>query len=156
MKVTSIAMDRPSLAVTPIGNRYYKVAQDTRISVFTDSGCFDFYFKEGFVTNFRSGGRLVDGFIDQVGDEKKSLIYLIHDAFYTPCEYCKGEHPVSRELADEFLRDGLEWAGMGWFKRNLVYRSVRLFGKSAYAEDDHLTETNKLLFTFQWNAEEAA
>lgn len=155
MNIYSIVMDKPCLAVTPTGNRYYKLSQDTNISVITDIGCFEFGFKAGFVTNFRSGGRFVDRFIDQVGDEKKSLIYLIHDAFYTPCDDCEGEHPATRELSDEFLRDGLEWAGMGKIKRNVVYYSVRAFGKSAYEEDDFLTDTNRTLFTFRWSAKEA-
>lgn len=156
MNVYSIIMNNPSLSVTPLGDRFYKLAQDTDINVYTDIGCFEMSIKAGFVTNFRSGGRFVDGFVDQVGDENKSLIYLIHDLFYTPCDYCNCEHPVTRELADEFLRDGLEWAGMGKFKRNVVYYSVRAFGRNAYEEDDHLTETNRVLFTFRWSAKEAA
>lgn len=155
MNVYSITMNKPSLAVTPLGDRYYKLAQDTDIMVHTDIGCLEMSIKAGFITNFRSGGRFVDGFVDQVGDEKKSLIYLIHDLFYTPCDDCNGEHPVTREFADEFLRDGLEWAGMGKLKRNVVYYSVRVFGKKAYEEDDHLTDTNRVLFTFKWSAKEA-
>lgn len=156
MNVYSIVMDKPCLAVTPLGNRYYKLAQDTKISVITDIGCLELGVKQGLVTNFRSGGPLVDRFVDQIGDEQKSLIYLIHDLMYTPCDDCNGEHPVTRELADEFLRAGLEWAGMGKFKRNVVYYAVRAFGKSAYEEDDDLTDTNKVLFTFSWSAKEAA
>lgn len=156
MNVYSIIMDRPSLVVEPIGNRYYKLAQDTRISVITDIGCLDFSVKQGFITNFRSGGVAVDKFVDQIGDQQKSLIYLIHDLCYTICDDCNGEHPVTRELADEFLRAGLEWAGMGKFKRNVVYYAVRAFGKSAYEEDDDLTETNRVLFTFNWAAKEVA
>lgn len=124
--------------------------------VYTDIGVFIADIREGFISNFRSGGRLVDGIVDQVGDEQKSLIYLFHDLCYTPCDYCSGEHPVTRALADEFLRDGLEWAGMGKFKRNLVYYAVRTFGNGAYEEDDHLTATNRMLFTFTWQAKEAA
>lgn len=156
MNVYSIVMDKPCLAVTPLGNRYYKLAQDTSISVITDIGCLEFGVKQGLVTNFRSGGPLVDRFVDQIGDEQKSLIYLIHDLMYTPCDDCNGEHPVTRELADELLRAGLEWAGMGKFKRNVVYYAVRAFGKSAYEEDDDLTDTNKVLFTFSWSAKESA
>ena len=156
MKVYSIVLDQPSLAVTPMGDRYYKLAHDTKISVFTDIGCLEFGVKQGLVTNFRSGGPLVDRFVDQIGDEQKSLIYLIHDLCYTICDDCNGEHPVTRELADEFLRAGLEWAGMGKFRRNTVYYAVRAFGKSAYEEDDHLTPTNRMLFTFNWFAKDAA
>jgi hypothetical protein len=109
-----------------------------------------FRFFEGFVTNFRSGGVLVDGFIDQVGDEKKSLVYLVHDAIYTPCLALDFEHPVSRLLGDQFLRAGLRWSGMGSFKASCVYNSVRLFGASAYDEDDAFTAMNSRLFTFEW------
>lgn len=152
MKVKSITTDNGALAVTPIGNRYYRLCRDTRIIATTDNGCFDVFVQAGFKTNFRSGGVLVDGLIDQVGDELKSMAYLIHDIFYTPCDACGGDHPVSRALADEFLRDALAYAGMGYIKRSLVYRSVRLFGNSAYEEDDDLTEANRKLFKFIWTA----
>ena len=150
MKVKSITTDIGSLSVTPIGDRYYRINCDTKIKSVTSIGCFNVFVQAGFITNFRSGGVLVDGFVDQVGDEQKSLVYLLHDIFYTPGDSCGGEHPVSRALADEFLRDALAWAGMGSFKRNLVYRSVRMFGNSAYVEDDNLTETNRKLFKFSW------
>lgn len=152
MNIYSVTTSTPNLSVVPIGNRYYRLATDTTVIVHMDSGCMIVDFKAGFVTNFRSGGVAVDRFVDQIGDEKKGLIYLLHDAFYTPCAACGGEHPVSRELADEFLRDGLGWAGMGKVKRNVVYYSVRAFGKSAYEEDDHLTKTNMPLFKFRWTA----
>lgn len=156
MKIYAVTLSTPSLAVTPLGDRYYKLSNDTVVYVHTPEGCLTFSFKSGFVTNFRSGGRLVDGFIDQIGDEHKAIIYLLHDAAYTPCASCNGEHPLSRAMADEILRDGLAWAGMSKFKRNLVYYSVRAFGRKAYEEDDHLTETNKELFSFTWSAREAA
>lgn len=152
MKVYSIASSPAPLKVTPIGNRLYRVAEDVTIRVCLDEGMWVFRFFKGFVTNFRSGGVLVDGFIDQIGDEKKSLVYLVHDAIYTPCLALDFEHPVSRLLGDQFLRAGLRLAGMGSFKASCVYNSVRLFGASAYDEDDPLTETNARLFTFEWVA----
>lgn len=152
MKVLSVTLNRPHLSVTPVGNRYYRVAGDVDAYVQTDVGRFTFGFKEGFISNFRSGGPFVDRFIDQVGDEKKSLIYLIHDCLYTPCKYLNGEHPLSRKMSDEFLRDGLVWAGMPKWEASLVYDMVRLFGRSAYEDDDHLTQENSGLFTFLWLA----
>lgn len=152
MKVNSITTDTLALAVTPMGNRLYKVATDTRVDVLTDEGTFAFFFSRGFVTNFRSGGSCVDAFIDQIGDEKKALCYLVHDAVYTPCVACGLEHPLSRRKGDEILRAGLLWAGMGSFKSWLVYRSVRMFGRSAYEDDDALTSANSKLFRFEWRA----
>lgn len=150
MKVCSITTSPAPLKVTPIGNRLYRVAEDVTIRVSTDEGVWVFRFFKGFVTNFRSGGVAVDSFIDQVGDEKKSLVYLVHDAIYTPCIALGFEHPVSRMLGDKFLRAGLRWAGMGSFKASCVYNSVRLFGASAYDEDDALTAANSRLFAFEW------
>lgn len=150
MKVYAITLDKPCLAVTPIGNRYYKLSQDTTITVEASEGRLVFTVKQGFISNFRSGGILVDTFIDQIGDQNTSLVYLIHDLCYTPCSSCNGKHPTTRELADEILRGGLEWAGMGKIKRNMAYYSVRAFGKWAYEEDDHLTSTNSALFSFRW------
>ena len=150
MKVYSITTSPAPLKVTPIGNRLYKVAEDVTIRISTSDGVWVFRFFNGFVTNFRSGGVLVDGFIDQIGDECKSLVYLVHDAIYTPCLALDFEHPVSRLPGDQFLRAGLRCAGMGSFKASCVYNSVRLFGAPAYDEDDSLTAANSRLFTFEW------
>lgn len=150
MNVRSISTDTLALAVTPIGDRLYRLACDTKVSVQTDEGVFLFEFLRGFTTNFRSGGVAVDSFIDQVGDERKSLCYLVHDAVYTPCDALGGEHPLSRIKGDEMLKAGLLWAGMGKFRAALVYNSVRLFGHDAYWDDDALTSYNSRRFAFGW------
>lgn len=152
MKVHDIKIDTMALAVTPLGDRLYKLAQDTTLKVCTDEGVFVFSLQKGFVTNFRSGGRIVDGFVDQIGDEKKALCYLVHDAIYTPCAALGMEHPLSRKKGDELLRAALVWAGMSRFKASLVYYSVRAFGHSAYWDDDELTAENSKLFNFRWLA----
>lgn len=141
------------ICVCPLGNRFYRLFEDLHISIFTDEGTFRFKFKAGFVTNFRSGGILIDRFIDQMGDLWQQAAYLCHDAAYTPCAALKMEHPISRKLADELLRAVLIHAGMSKFKASLVYNSVRLFGKPAYEDDDKLTETNSQLFSFEWSAD---
>ena len=156
MKVKEIQIDtadrRNEICVVPLGNRLYRLATDTVIRIVTDEGDFVFSFDSGFVTNFRSGGIFIDHFIDQIGDTLQQVAYLCHDAAYTPCASLKMEHPISRELADELLRAVLEYAGMGRVKASLVYNSVRLFGSSAYNEDDELTATNSKLFSFHWVA----
>lgn len=155
MKVLGLVCTPAPLKVVPIGDRLYPLANDTKVAVITDEGTFEFLFKAKFVTNFRSGGTLVDLFIDQIGDEKKALIYLIHDAIYTPCATLNMEHPLSRKLGDELLRAGLLYCGMSEFKAALVYYSVRAFGESAYMDDDALTSSNSKLFKFEWTANDA-
>ena len=151
MKILAVNKSGP-LLVTPMGNRLYKVGADISVCVRTDIGCFIFDIFTGLVTNFRSGGWGVDPIIDQMGDEDKALMYLLHDLIYTPCDALCMEHPTSRKLGDQLLRAGLRYFGMGRFKASLVYNSVRIFGESAYLEDDALTSANSKLFTFKWVA----
>ena len=157
MKVKRILIDtadrRNEICVCPCGNRLYRLATDTIVRIVTDEGNFVFSFDAGFVTNFRSGGIMIDRIIDQIGDTLQQAAYLCHDAAYTPCAALKMNHPISRKLADELLRAVLVHAGMGRFKASLVYNSVRLFGKSAYEDDDELTEKNSKLFNFEWRAD---
>ena len=149
MNVIKIATNRV-LAVTPLGDRLYRLSEPITISIATDEGTLVYSFEAGFVTNFRSGGPLVDRFVDQIGDESKAICYLTHDAAYTPCKACSGEHPISKALADKILMESLILAGMSKWKAKIVHTAVKLFGGEAYEEDDELTETNSKLFTFEW------
>lgn len=150
MEVLDIYTASKALAVEPLGDRYYRLAQDEEVYVITDEGTLKFHFCKGFVTNFRSGPLGVDRFIDQIGNHATQLAYLTHDAAYTPCAACGFEHPLSKPLADEILRQALILAGMKPWKARLVKSSVTIFGASAYYEDDRLTESNSRLFSFGW------
>lgn len=150
MKILDININTPALAVVPVGDRYSRLFLDTVIEVTTGEGVYKFMFNHGFMTNFRSGGVLVDLFIDQIGDEKKALWYLVHDAIYTPCAALGMEHPLARKTGDELLKAGLIFSGMSKFEAGLVYRSVRMFGHSAYWKDDEHTQSNSRLFNFEW------
>lgn len=156
MKIKSVIVngrrDKFSLEVIPMGNRLYKLSKPLYVRVYTDEGVFTFAFDFGFVTNFRSGGVLVDFFLDQIGTTLVQIAYLLHDACYTPCLALEMEHPISRKLADEMLRAMLEYAQMDAVQSWIVHKSVRLFGGSAYEEDDELTAENSKLFTFNWEA----
>jgi hypothetical protein len=150
--VINNGIPNPNILIFGLGNRLYRLAEDLIIYVYTNEGVLIFKFRKGFVTNFRSGGMLVDGIIDQLGNVWMQAAYLCHDAAYTPCFALDMEHPISREFADEVLKGMLLFAGMGKFKASLVYNSVRVFGSGAYEEDDELTEANSKLFTFTWRA----
>lgn len=151
LKVLSIVISEP-ISVNPMGNRLYKIANKRlTIRIYTNQGCLVFVFEKGFVTNFRSGGRFVDAFVDQIGNTQTiQACWLFHDLCYTPGR--SGEHVVSRKLADELLYAALIYAGMNTTKAALVYYSVRLCGESAYEEDDALTSSNSKLFSFEWSA----
>lgn len=142
-----------SIAVCPAGKRYYDISSFVELIAHTDEGVIRCSLQPKFRSNYRSGGRCVDPFIDQIGETLPvQASWLFHDANYTPCEACDGEHPVSRLFADELLRAMLIYAGMSKAKANLVYLSVRMFGGSAYDDDDELTKKNSKLFSFSWGA----
>lgn len=156
MKVTKVEAkdwfgnELKSIAVFPCGNRYYKASYYFKLSVYTDDGKVYIYeFYPNFELNYRSGCLIVDVFIDQIGSSlEEQAAYWAHDAAYTPCASLGGKHPIGRKEADELLRAMLRFAGMSSFKASCVYNSVRLFGGSAYKEDDHLTKANSELFNF--------
>lgn len=66
MKILAITKSAP-LTVVTMGNRLYRLPGPFLARVITDEGAFVFKFVGGFVTNFRSGGVLVDAFVDQIG-----------------------------------------------------------------------------------------
>lgn len=153
LEVVDIKSFPDPIPVYPLGDRYFKLSELSRIDIYTkNDGVFKFTFYPGFVTNFRSGGRLIDCFIDQFGNNDQQRSYLPHDAVYTPCDNCNGEHPLSRKFGDELLRACLIYSKMNKAKANAVYLSVRAFGGRAYSDDDQFTRENRKLFKFEWSA----
>lgn len=134
----------------PTGGRLYRILTMNKVEVMTDEGKFTYIIYPNFVTNYRSGGPLVDIFIDQMGSIWSQLAYLVHDLNYTPCLASRMEHPLSRKASDGLLKAMLIFGKMGFVRARIVYRTVRLFGGLAYKEDDSLTELNSQLFRFEW------
>lgn len=136
-----------------LGDRYYSLAQETKIEITCKLAnnsirILKYDFKPNFITNFRSGGILVDGFVDQLGTELEQICWLIHDSNYTICSFLKDKHPLTKNEADNLLYNMLLFAGLNKFKDKVIFESVQLFGKSAYYKSDNLTDSNKKLFTF--------
>jgi hypothetical protein len=149
---------RRVLDLYALGNRYYELAEEKthiEINIRKVDGSLVtlvYDFARYFVTNFRSGGVLVDGFVDQIGTELEQICWLVHDCDYTPCELLKGKHPLSKNDADELLYVMLAFAGLPAWKDKAVWASVHVFGASAYRDDDELTEKNSKLFTFGYQS----
>lgn len=133
-----------------VGNRFYKLAQPARITVRYDScGEWEFEFARGVVINFRSGGPLVDLFCDQMGENQFiQAAYAIHDLMYTPIN--QGSHAFTRQFADDKLYDMLIYAGMPKIKAKMIFAAVRMFGGSAYTDDDKYTKDNIYLMSYTW------
>lgn len=149
MELISVATLNNDLGLKPMGDRYYSLTNDIEIRLeFTGGLTYIYHFNKDFVTNFRSGAPIVDCFTDQIGDTLQALAYLIHDANYTPCSMLSLNHPLKKIDSDNLLYQMLVYSGFSKIKAKIIYEAVKLFGKSAYYDDDKLTAKNKLAFSF--------
>lgn len=163
LKMLGIEYSEP-IELTALGNRFYKLTNPHSTNfVFKDLKLDKIYiiranYLAGFITNFRSGGPLVDFFIDQIGNQRMQELYLFHDAAYTPNSLMDGEpkHLLSKSKADEILRAGIifaldknpkRWKWANRVKARIVKLAVTLFGGSAYRDNDAVTDKNSALFT---------
>jgi len=84
----------------------------------------------------RSGSHAIDFIVPKfTGSILYNLAILVHDFNYTRNE--DGGHYLSRLLSDKLLREMIRVSGgLNALKRALMYRALRLFGNSAYEEEN--------------------
>ena len=83
----------------------------------------------GFKTNFASVPRIFRNIIQQWGKHGNAAI--IHDYLYT--KDCKPS--VRRKIADQIFLEAMKYSKVGFFKRQLMYRSVRIFGEMNWKKE---------------------
>lgn len=84
----------------------------------------------GFVTDFASIPRIFWNILPPAGLYAKAA--LIHDWLYY--QGCVGDVSVSREYADTVFLHAMEELGVSWFRRQVMYRAVRVFAGSLWAK----------------------
>lgn len=143
-------LEKTPIILRPVGDRHYALHEPVHFKIhFGDHGQFEFDANRECCIDFRSGGPLVDFFIDQMGEnENIQFAYIMHDMFYTAGP--NGKHAVSRAFADDRLYDVLIYGGMPKWKAWLVHKAVRLFGRQAYEQEDIWSTYNKYNFTIKW------
>ena len=77
----------------------------------------------GFVTNFASIPRVFWSVLPPWDRHMKAAVF--HDYLYNTKR-------VSREHADNIFYKQMKALGVSWWRRNVIYRAVRLFGARAY------------------------
>lgn len=82
-----------------------------------------FTIPRGFETDFASIPRFLRWYLLPLGRHAPAAV--VHDWFYQT-----GASP--RHVADECFRDLMKQLGVGWFKRQVMYRGVRLFAFMSY------------------------
>jgi hypothetical protein len=136
--------------LTVIRDREYQLYGEFCISYHTDCGVISFTANAGFKTDGRSGGRLVDLLLPNVGDGNYQRIWLGHDM-----AYALEEKGITFELANELFRQGLTvskrngGAGISSIRAWLAWRGVEShFGRKAYETKDRTDKANKGLVSF--------
>lgn len=124
------------LEVTFAGENLYRLAIDYQVDIYTDEGLLRWNLLAGFPTNMRSGSHAIDPVIPKFTDNREyNAALLCHDAAYT--KTCDGEHYITKLLADTLLRQMVVLSGqLGNIRAGLMYRMLRMFGNSAYEEDN--------------------
>lgn len=82
----------------------------------------------GFVTDFASVPRVPVAYLLAGGEADKPAV--IHDYLYH-------SHEVARAVADDVFLEAMALTGQPWWRRNLMWLGVRLFGGAPY-DADHL------------------
>ena len=131
----------------PFDDRLYKVSGGVTIDLVTDEGTLSFTIYDGFLFDGRSGGKLVDWVIPNLGTQDEVVAWLVHDVSFYP-------DTVSFELANDLLYLLLRRSGMGRFRAGLVYRAVTIFGKNRKSETiesiEPMFKDNAYKYLFKW------
>lgn len=96
------------------------------IEVSTPFGHLLYHLWHGYATDFRSGPSVINPFIPKIGDIDIAICWIIHDVNYHGF--------ISRQWADQILKDTLNAAGMSGVKVAAVYGATRLVGGSHYSQ----------------------
>jgi hypothetical protein len=162
MQITDFTFTK--LELTPVGDNLWKLAKDVRIQVNAPAGKgWRFTLKEGFVTNLRSGSDLINPVIPRMGNEGRTLCYILHDANYTWLGITSSYHCMEKKDADALLKAMLAFCDdcdrfqiaelkrlgakdfkseikqlkkdiLGSFKIWCICKALALFGNGAYQE----------------------
>lgn len=118
------------------GEDLWRLKSRAECVVKTNEGVLRFTMRPGFPTNMRSGSHAIDWLIPKfTGNNLYNLAILVHDFNYTRNRF--GEHYLSRLLSDQLLREMARLSGeLNALQRALMYRFLRLFGNSAYEEEN--------------------
>ena len=133
------------------GQDLWRLSDEVSVTVFTNEGTLLYTMRPGFPTNMRSGSHCIDWLIPKfTGNNRYNLAILCHDFAYT--KLSDGTNPISRELADELLRQMCILSGeLGSFRAGIMHRALRIGGGSAY-EGENTGEYAKAgeFMKFEW------
>jgi len=126
----------PQIVTEFAGVDLWRLKNKVEVSVFTSEGTLVYTMKPKFPTNMRSGSHVIDSIIPKfTGNNDYNLALLCHDFAYTKLQ--NGFNPITRELADELLRQMCILSGeLGTVRAWLMHKALRVGGGSAYDEEN--------------------
>ncbi|MCL2259805.1 MAG: hypothetical protein FWC15_00460 [Fibromonadales bacterium] len=141
------------IAVRFAGEGLWRLTEKADCAIHTVDGVLRYTLLPGFPTNMRSGSHVIDPIIPKFTDSNDyNWAIIVHDANYT--KNCKGGHFLSRLLADQLLCEMARVSGtLNTIQRALMYRSLRMFGNSAYeCENTGEYAGAEFYMSFTWDA----
>lgn len=107
-------------------NPKFEIYCETRINYLFHNQSYEAIIPKGFTTDFGSVPKKFRNIISNVS--KFNVAWLLHDYMYS--KLCTIN--ISKSDADILLRRNLEYLGMSYVDRWLVYYSVKYFGKKHF------------------------
>ena len=149
MILQNVEIKNSPILVTIAGDRYFRLEKELSIVVTTDNSVAEYKVMPGFVTDFRSGGPVVDLFIKQFGSDLMQAAYICHDIAYTPMFTEDGHrsHQIDKNYADALLEQMLIFARVKRWKARVIRFALWLFGRKSYMVDNAFSVENSKLYS---------
>lgn len=144
MRIKSVDILNSPVLLTIAGDRYFRIEKPIEIEVTTNRLKILYSLEPGYVTDFRSGGPLIDFFIKQFGTDLMQAAYICHDIAYTPLFTEDGTrvHVINKRFADSLLEQMLVYAQVQKWKAKIVHFVLYLFGRKSYVKDNDFSVEN--------------
>lgn len=101
-------------------------AYNAPVSRFAVRGLWRVVVPKGFITDFASIPRPLWAVVGGPADGKYRKIAVVHDYLY------RTRGLATRQQADDVLREGMKFSGVGLVQRTLIYAGVRVGGAASY------------------------
>lgn len=131
-----------------LDDKYWQLTSDYKVELITDEGTLSYCMYSGWITDLRSGSSVIDCIVPKKGNKYYDAVILTHDSNYSG--------HVSKDVADDLLRQGMIMSGLSSWRAKLAYIAVQAFGKGGYySMDDAMPEpytNNRCFENFKWKS----
>lgn len=119
--------------------------EDQNIFINFENGTqWKFKILKGFLSDYRSGGNLVDFFVPHFADSVYSLAVCLHDANYTVNK--DGFHNLSKDESDTLMKSMIDWGN------KYAYETTDISGKKIKSLKVPKWKTSVMKFALEWFA----